>query len=77
MTRMFYLRTTWDQPGQQPTEVQADENQSIREVVGPYIPRDVQEWVVTDKNGQDVTDLTVNDVVDKSVLFVAPAVPGG
>jgi len=76
MTKNFYLRTTWDAPGQQPTEVKGDDNQAMREIVGPFVPRDVQEWVVTDKNGRDVTSSIVRDLEDKSVIFIAPAVPG-
>jgi len=76
MTKTFYLRTTWDAPGQQPTEPKGDDNQTIREIVGPFVPRDVQGWLVTDKNGKDVTSSLVRDLEDKSVLFIAPAVAG-
>lgn len=77
MTKTFYVRTPWDAPGQQPAEVAvADDNQSIREAFKHLVPRDVNEWNVTDKNGRDVTSIVARDLEDKSVMFIAPAVAG-
>ena len=77
MTKTFYLRTTWDEAGQQSNKLNVDDNTSIREAVGPFVPRDVHEWMVTDKGGQDVTNFMASQLDDQSVLFIAPAVPGG
>ena len=78
MSRTFFLKTTWDPVGQQPLEIKADENQSIKEAVSQHVPLDVQEWRVIDKDDQDITNKLVRDIPDKSVIIISTgATPAG